>query len=219
MISASEWQTLSEAYAFLGNSLLKPMSQTSDAGLSPEFWEAFPTFGSNAVACAAAECAAFGRAIDARAAVGEDAVELVSVEYTHLFVGPPRPAAAPWETMHRREGANVGFGEAAFALRALLREAGLKMNGENNQYADHMGIELFYLSEMCRRAATAAKEVAHADGAPGPYAPEAIVRFIAEHPLAWVGSLRAAVVEERPEGYFAPLLGVVEAMLYWHSQR
>ena len=60
MISASEWQTLSEAYAFLGNSLLKPMSQTSDAGLSPEFWEAFPTFGSNAVACAAAECAAGG---------------------------------------------------------------------------------------------------------------------------------------------------------------
>ena len=35
---------LSEALAFLGNSFLKPMRQTSDAGLDPSFWASFPDF-------------------------------------------------------------------------------------------------------------------------------------------------------------------------------
>ncbi|MEQ2957201.1 TorD/DmsD family molecular chaperone [Slackia piriformis] len=219
MISPTEWRTLSEAYAFLGNSLLKPMSQTSDAGLSPEFWEKFPTFGSKDIECAVADCIAFGRMVVERIKVGGDAVESASVEYTHLFVGPPRPFAAPWETMHRREGANVGFGEPAFALQALLRDAGLKMSNDNNQYADHMGIELLYLSEMCRRAAETTNDAFDIDDVSVPHAPKAIVRFVTEHPLAWIGSLRAAVAEEWPEGYFAPLLGVTEALLRWHSQQ
>ena len=37
------WKTLSEAYAFIGNSLLKPMTMTSTVGLDPAFWEAFPS--------------------------------------------------------------------------------------------------------------------------------------------------------------------------------
>ena len=34
------WKILSEAYAFIGNSLLKPMTMTSTVGLDPAFWEA-----------------------------------------------------------------------------------------------------------------------------------------------------------------------------------
>ena len=44
------WKTLSEAYAFIGNSLLKPMTMTSTVGLDPAFWEAFPSFDDEAVA-------------------------------------------------------------------------------------------------------------------------------------------------------------------------
>ena len=44
------WKILSEAYAFIGNSLLKPMTMTSTVGLDPAFWEAFPSFDDEAVA-------------------------------------------------------------------------------------------------------------------------------------------------------------------------
>ena len=88
------WKELSEAYAFVGNSLLKPMTQTSDVGLDPAFWEAFPTFGSSEVAGVCAALAAYALAArEAAASDGRDAVECCAVEYTRLFVGPPRPAA------------------------------------------------------------------------------------------------------------------------------
>ena len=150
------WKELSEAYAFVGNSLLKPMTQTSDVGLDPAFWEAFPTFGSSEVAGVCAALAAYALAArEAAASDGRDAVECCAVEYTRLFVGPPRPAAAPWETMYRGGaavgGATVGFGQATFEMRALLREAGLEVKNENNQYEDHIGIELLYLALRPRR--------------------------------------------------------------------
>ena len=53
------WKTLSEAYAFIGNSLLKPMTMTSPVGLDPAFWESFPTFDDAAVAEAVAVCARY----------------------------------------------------------------------------------------------------------------------------------------------------------------
>ena len=37
-----DWEALADAYAFVGNSLLTPMTRTSDVGLSPSFWSAFP---------------------------------------------------------------------------------------------------------------------------------------------------------------------------------
>lgn len=43
---------LARALAFVGNSSLAPMSQTSDAALDRAFWAAFPDFGSEEAACA-----------------------------------------------------------------------------------------------------------------------------------------------------------------------
>ena len=41
---ANIYTAYAEALAFLGNSLLSPMSQTLDVGLRAEFWRAFPDF-------------------------------------------------------------------------------------------------------------------------------------------------------------------------------
>ena len=60
------WKTLSEAYAFIGNSLLKPMTMTSTVGLDPAFWEAFPSFDDEAVAEAVAACARYAATASAR---------------------------------------------------------------------------------------------------------------------------------------------------------
>lgn len=211
-MNSQDWITLSEAYAFLGNSLLLSMNQTADLGADPAFWEAFPDFGSAKVRAAADGCAAWAR----RAGDGgkEAAVQEAAVEHTRLFAGPPRPAAAPWETFYRGDGeVNVGFGQATAEMRALLREAGLEVSGPSNQYADHMGIELLLLSELCRRAAQAkGEEDAVELGA-------RIAAFMADHPLGWADKLLEAAEVAAPQGYIAGLVGLEQALLSWHASQ
>lgn len=204
MISGEQWKVLAQAYAFLGNSLLAPMTQTESVGLDPVFWEGFPSFGDTGV-----RSAKDGMARRVRGLAGEDDPILkVSVEYTHLFIGPPRPSAAPWETFYRGGGAAsgsvVGFGEATFAMRQQLRDLGLELRNENNQYEDHLGIELLCLSKFCSLAAQGKAEAA------------AVAAFIEKRPLSWIDAFSARVTEERPDGYFAGLSAVAAALLHWH---
>lgn len=230
-MNAMDWQTLADAYGFLGNSLLRPMSQTADVGFDPEFWGAFPDFGSVAVAEAAD---ALGLWAASQGAGREKSVTDVSVEYTALFVGPPSPAAPPWETMNRREGVTVGFGEPTFQMREVLRSLGLEVAGPSNQYEDHLGLELLCLSEMCRRrawaldmAATAreveAREAAQAESADADVvvsalSDEEIAAFIDAHPLGWIETLETKVQAARPDGYFAHLLVLAHALLAYHRE-
>lgn len=197
--------SLADAFAFLGNSLLAPMTQTSPAGLDSSFWDAFPDFDNDAVRAAAGGCRAFAAEAQRAFEAGEDAVQAVAVEYTKLFIGPPRPLAAPWETMHRSDSA-VGFGQAAFGMKQALRDVGLEVKNENNQYPDHMGIELLLLSELCRRAA-------NAEGEERVQAESKAVSFAQEHPASWVESLESAVSSAYPSGYFAPLLALAKTLL------
>ena len=207
------WQTLSEAYAFLGNSLLAPMSQTASVGLDPDFWREFPDFDDDDVAKSLAGCVRYAKDASQRVAAGENMVQEVSVEYTHLFVGPPSPFAAPWETMYRSD-TNIGFGEATVQMRALLRRAGLELKNENNQYEDHMGIELIYLSVLCRWRAEALDAPAADDIA----SDGAVFTFIETHPMAWVGAFGKRVVAECPGGYFDNVITLVEAILRLHAR-
>lgn len=205
--TAEEWVNYSEALAFLGNSLLSPMNQTGTVGLAPEFWDEFPTFGSDAVAGALGACRAYAEGAQAYQQEGGDPVRRASVEYTMLFIGLPSPAAAPWETMHRTEGASAGFGEPTFDMQRLLREAGLQVSNENNQYADHIGIELLYASVLCRRIAEA-DDAAARDGLV-----EQLRSFAAAHPLGWVDKLISAVKAPKKDGYIASLLDLAKALL------
>ena len=83
----------------------------------------------------------------------DDRVQRASVEFAHLFVGPPKPAVAPWETFYRQQGCAVGFGEATHQMRTALRDNGLELAQAGRQYEDHMGIEL------CWQANYAAEQV------------------------------------------------------------
>ena len=248
-LCAQDWQDLASAYAFIGNSLLKPMTQTNAAGLNPEFWDAFPNFDNAEVIRALNACKAYANIASKKEE--SQAILDVSVEYTRLFIGPPSPVAAPWETMYRTcaengagaaggvgaadatgavgcaaagaggvgcaaagaggvgvgaaagaggaspaGSASVGFGEATFQMRQLLRERGLELSNENHQYEDHLGIELLYLCELCRaREYEKAKE------------------FAATHPLSWIDAFSAKVQEAFPQGYFSALLELTRALL------
>ncbi|MDO5042681.1 MAG: molecular chaperone TorD family protein [Slackia sp.] len=212
MIDTQMWNAFSQAYAFFGNSLLSPMSKTSDAGLDPDFWRAFPDFSDEGVVAAVDGALSFAEEAQRKSAQGGNAVQDVSVEYTHLFVGPS-PAAAPWETMYRGVSGSetsAGFGQATYEMRALLRAAGLELRNENNQYEDHIGIELLYLSELCRRRSCDDSDATASDAA--------VFSFIETHPLAWIGALRDAVELECFDGYLRHILGVAEALLRRHAK-
>ena len=218
---AATWTDYAEALALIGNSLLSPMSQTGAVGLDPKLWANFPNFGDARVLEALEGLELYARDAQVFAEAGGDAVSRASVEYTRLFIGPPRPAAPPWETLHSSEGATVGFGEPTFAMQRLLREAGLEISNENNQYADHIGIELLYASVLCARAAEAADaedaedaEAADAEATETQAAlAEQLAAFAQEHPLGWIDRLIAATNEAAPNGYIVSLLSLAKALL------
>ncbi len=194
-----DWVTLGQECAFLGNTLLTPMRRTEKVGLDPLFWEKFPTLGSDGLNRACLNMRDYVAWLGKNAQ--DDPVTDVSVEFTSLFIGPPEPKAAPWETMYRGDGANVGFGQATFEMNRLLQDAGLKMSGESNQYADHMGIELLYLSELCGRVSRGECECSE------------VKRYVSEHPAGWVCVFRDKVHAAAPDGYFDRLLAIESELL------
>lgn len=201
MIETIDWRTWSEAFAFAGNSFLKPLSQTPSVGLDPAFWDAFPHFGSDEVAHALSRCRDFAALEGDR----DERVAICSVEYTRLFVGPPEPAAAPWETMYCASGAHVGFGRPTFEMKRLLRDAGLELSGENRQYEDHLGIELLYLSARCERAGGARS--VDSSGV------DELVAYVREHPLSWIDSFADRIAAAAPEGYYERMARLAAALL------
>ncbi len=114
--------------------------------------------------------------------------------------------------MHRQpEGeARAGFGAATFEMRGLLRDAGLVLSNENHQYEDHLGIELLYLSELCRRIAENAEAFREDE--------DAVRAFVEGHPLAWIESFHESVRATAPNGYFDCLLALFRAVLAWHVE-
>lgn len=235
-LSDQEVRDGARASAYLGNALLVTARQADASLLSTAFWDNFPMFEDADIRQA---CAAVAEYLRWQEDAGADVVTDASVEYTHLFIGPPRPAACPWETMYRGQGGEVGFGKPTAEMRALLRAAGLAVHNENRQYEDHMGIELLYLSVLLDRlnaggsegaesadsANSAGRDEAAAstgnagdiesdEGAATPAITAADVKgYLADHPLDWADAFRAAVAQDRPDGFYVRLLDVVCAFL------
>jgi TorA maturation chaperone TorD len=195
-MASNEHDRLDQALAFVGNSLLAPLSQTEQVGLDEDFWRTFPSFESPEVRAALDRMAGTAR----RIAASDDAVCTVSVEFTHLFVGPPRPAAAPWETAYRTDG-HVGFGTATVEMQQRLERLNLTVSNENRQYADHVGLELLYLSELVRRADEG--DEGCAQEAP------AFAAKMGE----WVPYLRERIAYEASSGYYEGIADVALALL------
>lgn len=240
LVDASSQKEILEDYAqrfaFLGNSLLSPMSQTSAKGLEPDFWLQFSVLEDQHVRASCEKLAEWAKTYKGlptkegvesieesekdrksqedltiqrnpgtqqnletqRNLATQRKITGVSVEFTHLFVGPPRPNAYPWETFYRGEGITNGFGHATLEMKQALQEIGLKLDNKNNQYEDHIGIELLYISELCSKGIDAV--VAHKS-------------FIEAHPLSWIDRLQASIHAEIPGGYFDLVVGLTKELL------
>ena len=206
-----DWRTLSQAYAFLGNTLLKPMTMTSSVGLSSDFWNLFPRFDDTAINNACQDLSDYVGTLLASQDEAH-AIQVCSIEFTKLFVGPPSPSAPPWETMYMADNVTVGFGQATFDMKQRLRDIGLEVSNENNQYADHLGIELLYLAQLCSSSEQAKDENIQLN-------PDRLTRleeFIQKHPLSWIISFRDKIEQTYPDGYFVRICNLIYALLVWN---
>ena len=226
-LDADHWTAYRDVYAFVGNELLSPMNRSGcEQGLDPLFWESAPVPENGLGRHGLERLQAYAQAASAYGGpAGPDVPGMLqaSVEFAHLFIGPPRPAAAPWETMSGPDAPkHVGYGKATVAMRRLIAEEGLELSHGNRQYEDHIGIELLYLARLCEKAAAeaGAPEDPHEAGggdAPSSYAAKA-AWFISAHPLRWIGLFRDEVDAQRPEGYYSALLEYVQGVLEDHAQ-
>lgn len=219
VLDADQWEAYGAVYAFVGNELLAPMNRSKVlTGLDPAFWQQAPAPSGDVGVRALEKLEAYARAAAEQGPEGESNPHVAgmlgaSAEFAKLFIGPPAPAASPWETTN--DGANagkVGFGRATIAMQQLIAEEGLELSNENNQYADHMGIELLYLSVLCSKAARLLDD----DPEAALQTAGKVAWFIKAHPLRWIGHFAENIDSARPDGYYAPLVRYVQAVLQDH---
>ena len=209
MFSKDIWRTHSEWYSFFGNSLLSPLSSDSAMGLEPRFWDEFPfAFHEKAMEGLQDLQAATRRYenIDAF-----DVLRDINLAYTKLFIGPPRPAAPPWETAYRSKvDKSVLFGQATFEMHDNLRKAGLAINNEKHQLADHIGLELLYLAAASDNFSTGKSQLLNV---------REIRIFIEERLLSWIGSFTEAVIKSDSSGYYAGMTKMIWGVLLWDIEQ
>lgn len=182
-----------EAFAFLGNLLLTPLNHLGENIFDPRLWLVFERFDDHAIEEAASHC----RAHLASAAKSNEATRGISVEYAKLFLGPPQPEAAPWQTLYSG-GGRIGYGDPAMGMQRILRRHGLELSGRRNQYPDHIGIEMLVLSELL---------------AQGDEKPSRILEYVEAYPGSWIGALACDAEQAAPGGFYPGILRLAESMI------
>lgn len=206
------WQLKAQLYSFLGNSLLKPLSDdVSSEVLNPRFWRNFPLFPANRQ---------MDEALGTLIVCTEKLMQLnraeaqtaVNVEFTRLFIGPGKPSAPPWESLYC-EGAVTLFGRPTEEMRELYRKRDLRLERPGKQFEDHLGLELLFLARCSEDSLTGTTDVTHIDL----LREEAIeqLAFIRDHPLWWIERLLDNATAAMSVGYYPALIKLTWGILLW----
>jgi len=81
-------------------------------------------------------------------------VDKVKTEYMHLFIGPLKLIAPPWESVYFGEDAML-FQASTLKVREFYRSFGLIPEGYPHVPDDSLALELDFMSELAGRALTA----------------------------------------------------------------
>jgi TorA maturation chaperone TorD len=203
---------LSYVLAFAGNSFLTPVNLMDADVLTREFWEGFPRLqsgGVGAVNAAIDECQNY--IVEQLKCEGHNALqERLATEYA-AFIGPPKPRVAPWETFYKEPHTGVGFGQATFAMKEELRRFGLEVSSDNNQYADHIGIELLLAAKLAMDASgvDALVDVSQDECKKI----DSIKRYVSKFPATWISDFCAAIEASGISVYYQKLANLASVTL------
>ncbi len=135
-------------------------------------------------------------------------IETLKTAFPRLFrgVSEQKSPDPPYESLYR-DGAI--YGESTTAVRNAYREAGLDVSDdEAREPADHLGIELQFLGELCT-----------SEGRDDESVRDQKRRFIEEHIGVWIVDLRAAVVDADPPPFYQAVLELTEGLLQLEIDR
>lgn len=142
-------------------------------------------------------------------------LQVLLLDYTRLFVGPPQPLVRPhgsfWLT-----GESTPWQDASLAVLALYDEAGFDLDDESREAPDHVALELEFLYLLTSRQ-NEAHRAALADVLRDW---EQLARlFLARHLGAWIDGFAATVRAGAQTDFYRDLAELTERFVHWEQAR
>ena len=144
-----------------------------------------------------------------RGGMTHEAIEALQSDYTHLFIGPGKVLAAPWESIYFNDDRLV-FQEQTLEVRSWYRRFGLEPEKLYSEPDDHIGLELAFLAHLARRGLRALEE---GDRETFDELLRSQRAFLHAHPLKWVGPWCAQVEEHAATGFYRGIALLTRGML------
>ncbi len=126
---------------------------------------------------------------------GDAGVSKLEGAYNRLFVGPAKPEAGPWESLHRGKEGTL-FCQTTLDVRRCYVEQGLIPQSYPHVADDHVALEIDFVRRLGERARDA---WAAGDRDTAAEALAASRAFLGDHLGVWVGTW-AEALEQAPHG-------------------
>ena len=182
--TSNAWENeLAGSYALLAQVLAEAPRRNRPELYDVEVWRSFPLCGVSPSIAAAAGAVADECPGD------EDALVELGADYGRLFVGPPKPAAMPWQTTYANPNATSLSGTPALEVRRCMGNLGLRRSDGNGQLEDHIGTVLMVAAVMADRGLGEDRRA-----------------FVERHVLSWIGSLIDAVEAAQLTSFYGAVL-------------
>jgi len=117
-----------------------------------------------------------------RESIPADEMLDLCTDHTHLFSGPGKPIAPPWESVYFNEDRMI-FQEQTAQVRGWYRSFGLESEKVYQEPDDHIGLELSFLAALARKGIEALEMK---DDARFQEYLQAQKDFLFQHPIQWV---------------------------------
>jgi TorA maturation chaperone TorD len=144
-------------------------------------------------------------------------LEALQQEFHDLFTVPLGRYVTPYESVYR-DARVVGeervrgllMGPSALAVLHAYRDNGFTVSPDCSELPDHIGVELSFMSLLCRREREARQ--AGDDATVRPLL-ECELRFLEDHLLRWVPQLRARIAALAPSEFYRGVAFLTEDFL------
>jgi len=131
-------------------------------------------------------------------------LDRLAIDYTQLFHAPA-DRISPYEGLQTKESDQL-MGATAHAVRHFLAQAGFLVLPEGGELADHISVELTFMSELARREGEAMEA---GDGPKADLAALLQRRFLAEHLGRWAESFADKVRGRYTTAFYRGMAGLL----------
>jgi TorA maturation chaperone TorD len=136
-------------------------------------------------------------------------IDRLADDFTHLFVGPGKMEADPWESLHTSRE-NVLFQPSTLEVRKAYVAQGFIPQSYPHVADDHIALELDFMAQLGERLSGAHRAD---DGEKAQVTLVASRDFLDAHLLVWVSSFADRLAHARRAGFYGRVGAVLAAFL------